>query len=203
MATHSKQPFGVWYILLYCCQWWWILCIKNNVTLYILRRYHYWVEINTCLLMINFQSKNYHNYENKPMSMKLHFSAETEELGLGRRLENNFWSFVNKNKWRIESSHVFLTLLLLLWLATESMFLSTFSITGLRNESEAANKTASNFLNMPTLLITCLGCTSAHVQTLKWTWQQSFEGRNVAQQMNEGSNLLIFFPALTCVITMT
>ena len=41
---------------------------------------------------------------------------------------------------------------------------------------------------MPTLLTTNLDCRRAHMQTLKWAWQQNFEGRSLAsdmQQMNE------------------
>ena len=55
--------------------------------------------------------------------------------------------------------------------------------------------------NTPTLLSTHLSGTSPHAQTLKWAWQQSFNGRNLAsnaQQTNEGSNLQTFFPILEC-----
>ena len=39
------------------------------------------------------------------------------------------------------------------------------------------------FLDTPTILTTRLDCKSAHVQTLKWVWQQTFEGRNLASNV--------------------
>ena len=70
----------------------------------------------------------------------------------------------NLQNWIVASYWVLVLLL--------SLFLLGFSIAGLRNGTEQL------YWNTPILVTTCLECTSAHVQTLKWMWrQQSFEER--------------------------
>ena len=65
-------------------------------------------------------------------------------LGLGRKLQNNIWSFVSKNNQIFEGSNMFLIIFIDV----------TLTLIGYKTPSKCA-----------------------HVQTLKWVWQWSFEGR--------------------------
>ena len=94
-----------------------------------------------------------------------------------------------------EGSHVFLILFInvaLTWIGYRKppkldycFIMSTnlvpvavsISIAGLRNEVEAASKTASTLPEHAHIINHTFECTSVHAQTLTWAWQRSFEGR--------------------------
>ena len=126
-------------------------------------------------------------------------------LGLGWRLENNLWSFVSKNNWRF--THVFINVVLTLIGYRKSpkldyCFIMSTSVVSVAVSFQNRHHWTQFSGNTPTFLTKCLDCSSAHVQTLMWARQRSFERRNLAsnaQQTNEGSNIPTFIPALAHV----